>query len=115
LGRKLATVLKSLQWAAVATAVDIGLSVAAAFAFSMDLLSTLGLALLLEAAALMLVGGALSFSGQPSVRNLTSMLTGKEHKVTKADLDDLELRAAAVALVGVLLFVESLALAAATV
>jgi len=115
LGRKAAIAFKSLQGAALVTLVDLALSLLATAAFAMDLVAAFGLALLLEGAGLMLLGGALSFGGQAGVRNLTGILTGTHHKVTKTDLDDLEAKAATFALIGILLFVESLALAAATV
>jgi hypothetical protein len=115
LGRKAKTVATTFKGVGLITAVDVALAGAALESIKVGFVAALGVILLLESAALMLLGGALSFSGQPGVRKLTALLTGTQTLVTKADLDDLDAKAAAYALIGVLLFVESLALAAATV
>jgi hypothetical protein len=114
LGRKAETAVKSFEGAGIITLVDVGLAGIASSAAHVGVVAALGLVLLLESAALMLFGGALSFSGQTGVRKLTTLLTGMKVEPTKGDLADLEAKAAACALVGVFLFVESLALAAAT-
>jgi len=93
----------------------LGLSAVVSAALAIGFLAVLGLVLLVEGAALMLLGSALSFGSQASVRKLTSIITGTRQELTKADLDSVEARAAVFALIGVLLFVESLSLAAATV
>ncbi len=115
MGRKAKTAITSFKGVGLITAVDIGLAGVVQAAVGMGFMPALGLILLLESAALMLLGGALSFSGQPGVRRVTALLTGTQAAVKRADLDDVDAKAAAYALVGVLLFVESLALAAATV
>jgi len=114
LGRKATTVVASLKGAGVITIADLILAGLAVWVAAWGFLPALGLALLVESAALMLVGGALSFSGQEGTRRLVALLNKTETRATKAELQDLESRAATYALVGVLLFVESLALAAAT-
>jgi hypothetical protein len=114
MGRKVAIATTSLKGAGLITLVDLGLAGLARAGMGMDFLAALGLVLLLESAVLMLIGGALSFSGQESVRRLVALVSRTQTKVTKADLLDLDSKAAAYALVGVLLFVESLTLAAAT-
>jgi hypothetical protein len=114
LGRKAATAISSLKGAALITAADVGLAGLASFALRLDFVASVGLAMLLESAALMLIGGALSFSGWPGVRRFTALLTQTNTEATKSELTDLEAKAATYALVGALLFVESLALAAAT-
>jgi hypothetical protein len=114
LGRKAATAVKSLKGAGLITIVDLGLAGLAGSATALGLVGALGLVLLVESAALMLLGGALSFSGQAGVRKATALLTGIKTEVTKAELADLDAKAAAYALAGALLFVESLVLAAAT-
>ncbi len=111
---KAATAVASVKVAAVITLVDLGLAGAVWAAAAVGFVAALGLVLLVESAALMLLGGALSFSGQEGVRRLVALVSKTETKVTRADLQDLEAKAAAYALVGVLLFVESMALAAAT-
>lgn len=114
MGRKAATAISSLKGAALITAADVGLAGLASFALRLDFVASVGLAMLLESAALMLIGGALSFSGWPGVRRFTALLTQTNTEATKSELTDLEAKAATYALVGALLFVESLALAAAT-
>jgi len=113
LGRIARTALGSLKGAGIVTAIDIGASGVAAVVFSVGFLPALGLVMLVESAGLMLLGGALSFAGQPGVRKVTGLVTRTNIEV-KSDLDDMEAKAATFALVGVLLFLESLALAAAT-
>jgi hypothetical protein len=114
LGRKAATAKTSLKGAGLITIVDVGLAGLVWWATAVGFVAALGLVMLLESAALMLLGGALSFGGQPGVRRLTALLSGTRTEVTKADLQDLDAKAATYALVGALLFVESLALAVAT-
>jgi hypothetical protein len=114
LGRKAKAAATTFKGVGIATAVDLGIAGLATAFVGAGFVAALGLILLLESAALMLLGGALSFSGQPSVRKMTALLTGTRTTVTKVDLDELDAKAAAYALMGVLLFAESLALAAAT-
>jgi hypothetical protein len=114
LGRKAATAVASLKGAVLVTVVDLGVAGIWSMMVAMGFIAALGLILLVESAALMLIGGALSFSGQPGVRRLAGLLTGTKLDVTKSDLESLDARAMAFALVGVLLFVEDFVLAAAT-
>jgi hypothetical protein len=112
LGRKAKTAIASAKGAGVITAIDIGVAGVSSVAVAAGFLPVLGLVMLIESAGLMLLGGALSFSGQPGIRRITSALTRTD--VSKSDLEDVEAKAATYALVGVLLFLESLVLAAAT-
>jgi len=114
LGRKAATAIASIKGAALATTMDLVVAGVSTVVFATGFVAAFGLVLLLESAALMLIGGALSFSGQPGVRKLTQLLAGTKIEVAKSDIESLDAKAAAFALVGVLLFLESLALAAAT-
>jgi hypothetical protein len=114
LGRKAATVVASLKGAGLVTLVDFVLGGLAVWTGVAGFVGVLGLALLIESAALMLVGGALSFSGQEGVRRLAALLSKTQTKATKAELQSIEARAGAYALMGVLLFAGSLALAAFT-
>jgi hypothetical protein len=114
LGRNTRAAIASVKGAAVVTAIDIAIAGLSSFFVTAGFLPILGLVLLLESAGLMLLGGALSFSSQPSTRRLTSILTKTKIEVSKPQLEDVEAKAATIALVGVLLFLESLALAAAT-
>jgi hypothetical protein len=104
----------SVKGAFVVTIIDLGVAGVSSFALDVGFVASLGLVLLLESAALMLIGGALSFGGQPGVRRLTWLLTGTKVEASKSDIESLDAKAATVALAGVLLFLESLALAAAT-
>ena len=110
----MATAVASVKGAVLVTVVDLGVAGLSSMLVATGFVAALGLILLVESAALMLIGGALSFSGQPGVRKLTGLLTGTKLDVTKSDLDALDARAMAFALVGVLLFLEDFALAAAT-
>ena len=94
--------------------VDFGVAGVSSLAIATGFVAALGLVLLVESAALMLIGGALSFSGQPGVRKLTQLLAGTKIEAAKSDIESLDAKAAAFALIGVLLFLESLALATAT-
>ena len=114
MGRKAAVATMSLKGAGLITLIDLGLAGLGSAAVSLGFVATLGLVMLVESAALMLLGGALSFSGQTGVRRAVALFSRTNMAVTKAELEDLDAKAAAYALVGVLLFVESLALAAAT-
>ncbi len=114
MGRNTRAAIASVKGAGVVTAIDVGVAGVATFFVTAGFLPVLGLVLLIESAALMLLGGALSFGGQPSTRRLTSLLTRTNIEVSKSQLEDVEAKAATVALVGVFLFLESLALAAAT-
>ena len=112
MGRKAKTAIASIRGAGLVTALDVVAAALGSAAFSADFPASLGLLMLLESAALMLIGGALSFSGQPGVRKLAALLARTELDSKRNELGDLDAKAAAYALVGVLLFVETLALAA---
>jgi len=114
LGRKAATAIASVKGAVLVTVIDLGVAGLSSVLVAMGFVAALGLVMLVESAGLMLLGGALSFSGQPGVRKLTGLLTRTKTDLTKPELEGLDASATAFALVGVLLFLESLALAAAT-
>jgi hypothetical protein len=114
LGKKSATAINSVKGAVVVTVIDLGVAGISSAAIATGFVAAFGLVLLLESAALMLLGGALSFSVQPGVRKLTGLLGGTRTEASKSDIESLDAKAATFALVGVLLFLESLALAAAT-
>jgi hypothetical protein len=114
LGKKAATAIASVKGAALVTVVDVVVAGLLSAAVAMGFVAAFGLVLLLESAGLMLLGGALSFSAQPGVRRLTGVLSGSRIEASKSDIESVDAKAATFALVGVLLFLESLALAAAT-
>jgi len=106
--------MASVKGAVVVTVIDLGVAWISSIVVAAGFVADLGLVMLVEGAALMLLGGALSFSGQPGVRKLTGLLTGTKIEASKPELENLDAKAATFALVGVLLFLESLSLAAAT-
>jgi hypothetical protein len=114
LGRKAATAIASVKGAGLVTIVDLGVAGLSSVVFATRFVAALGLVMLIESAVLMLIGGALSFSVQPGMRKLTGVLTGERVEPSRSELESLDSKAATFALVGVLLFLESLALAAAT-
>ena len=114
MGGKAATAIASVKGAGLVTVVDLGLAGLSSALLGAGFVAALGLVMLVESAALMLIGGALSFGGQPGVRKLTGVLTGEKVEASRSELESLDAKAATFALAGVLLFLESLALAAAT-
>ena len=114
MGRKAGIAIATLKGAAVVTAIDVGVAYVGSFLITAGFVSILGLVMLLESAGLMLIGGAMSFSGQPGIRRAVSILTRTKLEVSPSQMEDMDAKAAAFALVGVLLFLESLLLAAAT-
>jgi len=114
LGGKAATAIASVKGAGLVTVIDLGVAGLSSAVVATGFVAALGLVMLVESAALMLIGGALSFGGQPGVRKLTGVLTGEKVEASRSELESLDAKAATFALAGVLLFLESLALAAAT-
>ncbi len=104
----------SLRETVVISVVDLIPALVAVFVFRTGVLEAFGLILLVESAGLMLVGGALSFTGQEGFRRLASALTKVDLKTTKGDTDSNEMKAALYVLTGAFLFVESLVLATLT-
>jgi hypothetical protein len=110
--------LSSLKEAALISGIDVVAALAILFIFQFAFLDVFGLILLGEAAGLMLVGGAVSFSGQPGVRHIASLvgIFGKKQESSSAPRGDLritrtDVRAAFYIITGVVLFTESMALA----
>jgi hypothetical protein len=119
----------SLKEAGVITLIDVVVSLALLVLFRIYFFDSFGIVLLLEGAVIMLIGGALGFAGQPGVVVLSKLTNGfaifssrrreeTEQASKKADpFSDREamrlgdIRAAFFMLVGVYLFVESMALA----
>jgi hypothetical protein len=117
----------SVKEASIITGVDIVAGFALFFAFGLRFFDVLGFVLLMEAAVIMLVGGALGVAGQPGLRSLGRLWSGafrrrREEDGVKAKgkfdtLDDPkgtrlnDIGAAMYMLTGVILFLESMALA----
>ena len=108
------TAISSLGEASLISAIDLVLALVALALFRTGILAVFGLILLVESSALMLIGGAVSFTGQEGIRRLTSLLTRIELKPDARDAEKSEMKAALYALTGVILFVESTVLAALT-
>ena len=108
------TAISSLGEASLISAIDLVLALVALALFRTGVLAVFGLILLVESSALMLIGGAVSFTGQEGIRRLTSLLTRIELKPDARDAEKSEMKAALYALTGVILFVESTVLAALT-
>lgn len=106
--------VSSLQEAALVTLVDLVASFVAAYVIGMSVTSVLGLVLLLEAVALMLVGGAFDLGGAASTKRLFAILTRKRFDWSPQEHKTAQSRGAVYTLIGVLLFVEALALALVT-
>lgn len=115
MGRQARTAIASIKGAGFVTLVDLGVAGISSIAIAAAFVPTLGLVMLLESAALMLLGGAMSFVGRPGVRRMTALVTKTKIEVSRAEVEDLDAMAATYALAGTLLFLESLALALATV
>jgi len=96
---------------AVIIAINIGLVAAAYFIWGWDLVALYGLIMLIEGATFMLIGGSMEFATSASGRAFVSFVTRKPNKTTDAEYRRAANRAGVFALVGVLLFVESLGLA----
>src|SRR2546430_4889958 len=106
-----AIAIASVKGAALVTMVDLGVAGVSSLTIATGFLAALGLVLLVESAALMLLGGALSFSAQPGARKVTQLVTGTKAEALESDLESLDAKAAAFALVRVLIFVVGLRLA----
>lgn len=104
------TALASLREAALISVINFVPAIVGVAFFAAGFVPALGLILLIESAGLMLVGGALSFSGQKGVRKLVSAMTNLDLGSEK-DGTDADMKAALYSLTGVLLFAESLILA----
>ena len=116
----------SAREAALISGVDIAVCAAVYFLFGLAFFDTFGIILLLEGAALMLVGGAVGFAGQPGIIALSRFGAGifnrkKEEarggnvkgamKTDAQSTKENDVRAAFYMLAGVLLFLESMTLA----
>lgn len=110
----------SLKEAGLISLIDIAASAVVSLIFRFVLTDVLGLILLLEGAALLLVGGALGFAGQPGIRRLTRMLRKETDGLSEASrastdgplIDKIaDVTAAFYMLTGFVLFFESVAMA----
>jgi len=111
--------VSALWEAALISALDVGISFAATLIVGFVFTDVLGTIFLAEGACLLLVGGALGFAGQPGVRKIGQFMgvlgfvkSGKRgSKDERAEVKEIDVRAAFYMLTGISLFVESLLLA----
>lgn len=111
--------MSALWEAALISALDVGISFAATLIVGFVFTDVLGTIFLAEGACLLLVGGALGFAGQPGVRKIGQFMgvlgfvkSGKRgSKDERAEVKEIDVRAAFYMLTGISLFVESLLLA----
>lgn len=108
------TAISSLGEASLISAIDLVLALVALALFRTGILAVFGLILLVESSALMLIGGALSFTGQEGFRRLASLMIRVELKPEVRHVDKSEMKAALYAITGVILFLESSVLAVLT-
>jgi hypothetical protein len=106
--------ISSLGEAAVISLIDVVPAYVALLFFRTGLIEALGLILLVESSGLLLLGGALSFTGQEGFRRLASVLAKVELKSTEKEDKKTEMKAALYVLTGVILLVESSVLAILT-
>lgn len=106
--------------AALISALDVGISFAATLIVGFVFTDVLGTIFLAEGAVLLLVGGALGFAGQPGIRKVGQFMgvlgfvkSGKKEGSIdeRAEVKEIDVRAAFYMLTGISLFVESLLLA----
>ncbi len=108
------TVIASVREASLISVIDVVPAILALLVFRASVLAAFGLILLLESSGLMLLGGALSFTGQEGFRRLASLLARVEPHTTEREVERNEMKAALYVLTGVILFVESSVLATLT-
>lgn len=106
--------VSSLKEGALITLIDVPVAFLLGLFFSASGLSVLGLILLLESVVLMLLGGAVEMGGTASVVRLSSIVMRKKFDWSPVEYKKVQARGAFYSLVGVMFFVESLALAVLT-
>jgi hypothetical protein len=104
-------VLPSLAENAVIEGINAGLVAVLYIGFQWGIVDTLGLVMVIEAAVLMLVGGAMELGTSSGGRAFVAFVTRKKVELSEDEAKRATLRAATFTLVGVLLFSESLVLA----
>lgn len=100
---------------AILTAIDVPVSFVIGLVLDAPFTSVLGFLLLLESVALMLIGGATELGGTPSAKRIFSLLSRKEFDWSASEFKKVESRGAFYSIIGVMFFVEALALAFATI
>lgn len=111
----LETLISSLKEGALITLIDIPISFLLGFFLATPGLDVLGFVLLLESVALMLTGGAMEIGGTASAFRLYAIFRRKKFEWSSGEYKKVQARGAFYSLVGVLFFLESLALALTTI
>jgi hypothetical protein len=106
--------ISSLKEAFLINAIDVVPAILGLILFRAGVLEAFGLILLLESSGLMLLGGALSFTGQEGIRRLASVLSKVDMNADEREIRKNEMKAGLYVLTGVMLFAESSVLAALT-
>jgi len=107
------TVVSSVVESLIFSALAAVAAFAALEGLQISFFDAFGFILLILSSGLMLVGGAMSFA-TPGTARVVSLLTGKKADQTTQDFEKAQHKAALYALTGVILFAESLTLAALT-
>jgi len=111
--------VSALEEAALITLIDIPVSLAIGIYFGAPTINVVGFLLLLEAVAMMLVGGALEFGGTASAKRLFSLLERTffhrgSFEWSAQDFKKTQVKGAVYTFTGIFFFVEALALALLT-
>ncbi len=101
----------ALKEATLISALNIPISGLLLLVLRFGFVETLGFVLLLEAVALMLVGGAMDLSGAASTKLIQSIFSKRKEEWKREEHSNLQKKAAVYSLTGVFLFAESLLLA----
>lgn len=107
-------VVDSVKETGLISCINIPLGVAAFVVLRIGFFDAVGFILLLEATALMLIGGAVDLGASATGRKIASMVDRRHKDWSRDDRDKSTRKAAVYALAGVFLFVEALLLALAT-
>jgi UPF0716 family protein affecting phage T7 exclusion len=105
----------SLKEGALITLIDVPISFLAGWLLATPGLDVLGFILLLESVALMLIGGAVELGATPSAQRAVSIIRRKTFEWSPGEYKKVQARGAFYSLIGVIFFLESMALAVATI
>lgn len=105
--------VSSIAESVIFSAIAAGVAFAGEVGLQVQFFDGFGFVLLILSAALMLVGGAMSFV-TPGTAKVVSLLTGRKENTTIQDWERSQHRAALYMITGVILFAESMVLAGLT-
>ncbi len=107
-------VVDSVKETGLISCINIPIGLGAFVVFRIGFFDAVGFILLLEATALMLIGGAVDLVASATGRKIASMVDRRQKNWGRDDHDKSTKKAAVYALAGVFLFVEALLLSLAT-